>query len=235
MKKQNKVIKPNVVGGGVAIPLGNNFYFMRGRKHEFGGIDVGPDNKNGLEVEDGEVMQMGGKHVKVYSSLPILNGKSPAQLVMAGLNPDKVFNAQERFKDINKLNDDGSRKARFGTNKYFTINGNIVNKAGYVPPTGERKKAVTGTMTKKEFLSQLPDNNLISTTNNPAVETNNVIKPDLSSLRNNPKFQPKPYDFATEMSNTINKMREDNTPEGYVSKNGIFIPTLDTFKKQEVQ
>lgn len=117
MKKQNKVIKPNVVGGGVAIPLGNNFYFMRGRKHEFGGIDVGPDNKNGLEVEGGEVMQMGGKHVKVYSSLPILNGKSPAELVIAGLDPNKVFNAQERFKDVNKLNDDGTRKARFGKRK----------------------------------------------------------------------------------------------------------------------
>ena len=117
MKKRNKVIKPNVVGGGVAIPLGNNFYFMRGRKHEQGGIDVGPNNENGLEVEGGEVMQMGGKHVKVYSSLPILNGKSPAQLVMAGVNPDKVFNAQERFKDINKLNDDGTRKARYGKRK----------------------------------------------------------------------------------------------------------------------
>lgn len=117
MKKQNKVIKPNVVRGGVAIPLGNNFYFMSGRKHEQGGIDIGPNNNNGLEVEGGEVMQMGGKHVKVYSSLPILNGKSPAELVIAGLDPSKVFNAQERFKDINRLNDDGSRKARFGKRK----------------------------------------------------------------------------------------------------------------------
>ena len=139
MKRQNKKIYPNVVGGGVAIPLGNNFYFMRGRKHEFGGIDVGPDNKNGLEVEDGEVMQMGGKHVKVYSSLPILNGKSPAQLVMGGANPTKVFNAQERFKDINKLNDDGTRKARYGkrqkaefgfvgsNNKMDTLGNRILN------------------------------------------------------------------------------------------------------------
>lgn len=117
MNKSKKVIKPNVVGGGVAIPLGNNFYFMRGRKHEQGGIDVGPNNKNGLEVEGGEVIQMGGKHVKVYSSLPILNGKSPAQLVMAGLNPNKVFNAQERFKDVHKLNDDGTRKAKYGIKK----------------------------------------------------------------------------------------------------------------------
>lgn len=139
MSKSKKVIKPNVVGGGVAIPLGNNFYFMNGRKHEQGGIDIGPDNENGLEVEDGEVMKMGGKHVKVYSSLPILNGKSPAQLVMAGVDPDKVFNAQERFKDVNKLNDDGTRKARFGkrqkaefgivenTNKMNTLGNKILN------------------------------------------------------------------------------------------------------------
>ena len=555
MKKRNKVIKPNVVGGGVAIPLGNNFYFMRGRKHEQGGIDIGPNNKNGLEVEGGEVMQMGGKHVKVYSSLPILNGKSPAELVIAGLNPDKVFNAQERFKDIHKLNDDGSKKARFGKrqkgelgtmwvedefgnivendkpiipepysedkpiknkpikdiayrimtqmpgadrnifhvgkafnhhiykkpvplhytggaspemerddeyvtwdnpkrnlaklyltgesgdieqipdnyrgfdyteylkknkynaktyrgeilpdevvipkgyeyvinnmetsgksvnaynydnefddvanhkqqigrdergnleiqasdvwdfqpndyaklwkdkfkikpyiqasmlntigkpfilrdyskikftdnendvnipnsvkhwlyeypikkedvdgmphyslenneiemifdkhninkkpivrtntqtykperkrlggfNRHFTINGNVMNKAGYVPSTGERKKAVTGTITKEEFLSQLPNNNLTTVGDNTTVETSNIIKPDLSSLRNNPKFQSKPYDFSAEMSKTIAKVQEDNTPKGYISKNGVFIPTLDTFKKQEIQ
>lgn len=554
MKKQNKVIKPNVVRGGVAIPLGNNFYFMSGRKHEQGGIDIGPNNNNGLEVEGGEVMQMGGKHVKVYSSLPILNGKSPAELVIAGLDPSKVFNAQERFKDINRLNDDGSRKARFGKrkkaevgamwiedefgniiendepiipepfsydnpikgpikdmayrimtqmpgadrnmshvreavnhhiykkpvplhytggaspemerddeyatwdnpkrnlaklyltgesgdieqisdnsrgfdytnylkknkykaktyrgeilpdeviipkgydyvinnmetsgksvnaynhdnefddvanhkqqigrdekgnleiqasdvwdfqpndyaklwkgkfkikpyiqasmlntignpfilrdyskikftdnendvkvpnsvkhwlyeypikkenvdgmphyslenneiemifdkhninkkplvrtntqtykperkrlggfNRHFIINGNIMNKAGYVPSTGERKKAVTGTITKGEFLSQLPNNNLTIVDDNTTIETNNVIKPNLSPLRNNPKFQSRPYDLIGEMSNTINKMRIGNTPKGYISENGFLIPTLDTFKKQEVQ
>lgn len=146
MNKQRKRIYPNVVGGGTAIPLGNNFYFMKGRKHEQGGIDIGPNNENGLEVEGGEVMEMNKDNVKVYSSLPILNGKSPAQLVMGGVNPTKVFNAQERFKDVNKLNDDGTRKARYGTNKHFTINGNIVNKAGYVPSTGELPKANLGTV-----------------------------------------------------------------------------------------
>ena len=48
MKKY--ILNPKVVRGGKAIPLGNNFYYMRGRKHEQGGIDLGADDKNGLEV-----------------------------------------------------------------------------------------------------------------------------------------------------------------------------------------
>ena len=110
----NKVRKPNVVRGGIAVPLGRNYYYMRGRKHEQGGIDIGKNPRTGLEVEDGEVMHVGNKDIKVFSSLPFLNGKSPAQRVMSGENPNAVFNAQERFKKRNKINDDGTKKKRMG-------------------------------------------------------------------------------------------------------------------------
>lgn len=100
---------PNVVAGGIAQPLGNNFFYMNGRKHSQGGIDIGPSDKTGIEVEGGEVVETNGNELKVYSAQPILNGTSPAKLVMGGANPNKVFKAQEDFKDRNRINDDGTK------------------------------------------------------------------------------------------------------------------------------
>lgn len=100
---------PNVVAGGIAQPLGNNFFYMNGRKHSQGGIDIGPSDKTGIEVEGGEVVETNGNELKVYSAQPIINGASPAQLVMGGANPNKVFKAQEDFKDRNRINDDGTK------------------------------------------------------------------------------------------------------------------------------
>lgn len=100
---------PNVVAGGIAQPLGNNFFYMNGRKHSQGGIDIGPNDKTGIEVEDGEVVETNGNELKVYSAQPIINGVSPAKLVMGGANPNKVFKAQEDFKDRNRINDDGTK------------------------------------------------------------------------------------------------------------------------------
>lgn len=115
---------PNVVAGGIAQPLGNNFFYMNGRKHSQGGIDIGPSDKTGIEVEGGEVVETNGNELKVYSAQPILNGASPAQLVMGGANPNKVFKAQEDFKDRNGINDDGT-KAKYGKEKYVVKSDNI--------------------------------------------------------------------------------------------------------------
>lgn len=114
---------PNVVAGGIAQPLGNNFFYMNGRKHSQGGIDIGPSDKTGIEVEGGEVVETNGNELKVYSARPILNGVSPAQLVMGGANPNKVFKAQEDFKDRNGINDDGT-KAKYGKEKYVAKSDN---------------------------------------------------------------------------------------------------------------
>lgn len=114
---------PNVVAGGIAQPLGNNFFYMNGRKHSQGGIDIGPNDKTGIEVEDGEVVETNGNELKVYSAQPILNGASPAQLVMGGANPNKVFKAQEDFKDRNGINDDGT-KAKYGKEKHVAKSDN---------------------------------------------------------------------------------------------------------------
>lgn len=122
----NKRLRPNIVRGGIAVPIPNkkNYYYMKGRKHEQGGIDIGKNPRTGLEVEDGEVMHISPTEVKVFSSVPFLNGESPAEKVMKGNNPNKVFNAQERYKDVNNINDDGTKnnrnrknKSRYGTKK----------------------------------------------------------------------------------------------------------------------
>lgn len=108
---------PNIVRGGAAIPIGKkNFYYMQGRKHEQGGIDVGRNAKTGLEVEGEEVMQVTPNEVRVYSSVPFLRGVSPAELVLNGANANKVFAAQEKYKNNNRINDDGT-KYRIGGEK----------------------------------------------------------------------------------------------------------------------
>ncbi|UWG09349.1 MAG: hypothetical protein [Bacteriophage sp.] len=114
---------PNVVAGGIAQPLGNNFFYMNGRKHSQGGIDIGPSDKTGIEVEGGEVVETNGNELKVYSAQPIINGVSPAKLVMGGANPNKVFKAQEDFKDRNGINDDGT-KAKYGKEKHVAKSDN---------------------------------------------------------------------------------------------------------------
>lgn len=168
-------IKPNVVRGGKATNIGGNLYYMNGRKHSQGGIDIGKNPKTGLEVEDGEIVETRPDSLRVFSAQPIINGNSPAKLVMGGANPDKVFQAQETFKDVNGINDDGSKKRMGGKVKirrrtnaeideelglvpnknrkaaggFVTVNGNVIDKlVGNVPfpsPTGGRKKAALGT------------------------------------------------------------------------------------------
>lgn len=102
--------KPNIVRGGKAINIGKRLYYIDGKPHELGGVDIGRN----LEVEGGEVVEVKNKDLRVYSAQPILNGNSPAELVMNGIEPNTVFNAQEKFKDINDLNDDGTKKKSMG-------------------------------------------------------------------------------------------------------------------------
>lgn len=168
-------IKPNVVRGGKATNIGGNLYYMNGRKHSQGGIDIGKNPKTGLEVEDGEIVETRPDSLRVFSAQPIINGNSPAKLVMGGANPDKVFQAQETFKDVNGINDDGSKKRMGGKVKirrrtnteideelglvpnknrkaaggFVTVNGNVIDKlvgdVHFPSPTGGRKKAALGT------------------------------------------------------------------------------------------
>ena len=133
----SRTLVPNVTSGGIAMPIGRNMYYMRGKKHKDGGIVIG-NKTNGLEVEDGEVVKLDNDGTKVYSSMPLLNGNSPAQLVLNGFQPNKVFNAQERYKNRIGLKDDGTTKyAGGGSHPYGRVSENGINLIrsfeGYMP------------------------------------------------------------------------------------------------------
>lgn len=137
---------PNVVAGGIAQPLGNNFFYMNGRKHSQGGIDIGPSDKTGIEVEDGEVVETNGNELKVYSAQPIINGVSPAKLVMGGANPNKVFKAQEDFKDRNGINDDGTKDINIELRKSKRISNNELKeyiKSKGIHPENKKYNVIT--------------------------------------------------------------------------------------------
>jgi len=187
-----KRIVPNVVRGGVALPLKGktNYYYMSGRRHAQGGIDIGKNPRTGLEVEDGEVMHLTNNSVKVFSSVPFLNGKSPAQKVMGGENPTKVFKQQEEFKDRNNMNDDGTKKKRNGGLYSLTANGRT--ELRMFPSTGKvggkRDKYVLGGknnkyMTVFDAKQFLKNNNLLGSmypkysleTNTPVQQTSNQV------------------------------------------------------------
>lgn len=156
---------PNVVAGGIAQPLGNNFFYMNGRKHSQGGIDIGPSDKTGIEVEDGEVVETNGNELKVYSAQPIINGVSPAKLVMGGANPNKVFKAQEDFKDRNRINDDGTKYKEGGKiyqapNEYkrqIAESGSIII-GGYPTIAGNRNYKFIKVLTKASRIGRTATN-----------------------------------------------------------------------------
>lgn len=156
---------PNIVAGGIAQPLGNNFFYMNGRKHSQGGIDIGPNDKTGIEVEDGEVVETNGNELKVYSAQPIINGVSPAKLVMGGANPNKVFKAQEDFKDRNRINDDGTKYKEGGKiyqapdeyKRQIAESGSIII-GGYPTITGNRNYKFIKGITKASRIGRTATN-----------------------------------------------------------------------------
>lgn len=165
---------PNVVAGGIAQPLGNNFFYMNGRKHSQGGIDIGPSDKTGIEVEGGEVVETNGNELKVYSAQPIINGISPAKLVMGGANPNKVFKAQEDFKDRNRINDDGSKyqnggikKNNYNKNDNTTVAKPVIQE--YISATGSTKFI-------QDLRNKLTRNNTIKSGNI------NIVSPEFDIL-----------------------------------------------------
>lgn len=156
---------PNVVAGGIAQPLGNNFFYMNGRKHSQGGIDIGPSDKTGIEVEGGEVVETNGNELKVYSAQPIINGVSPAKLIMGGANPNKVFKAQEDFKDRNRINDDGTKYKEGGKiyqapdeyKKQIAESGSIII-GGYPTIAGNRNYKFIKGLTKASRIGRTATN-----------------------------------------------------------------------------
>jgi hypothetical protein len=215
----NKRLRPNIVRGGVAIPIPNknNYYYMKGRKHEQGGIDIGKDSCTGLEVEDGEVMHISPTEVKVFSAVPFLNGESPAEKVIKGNNPNKVFNAQERYKDVNNINDDGTKKkAEYGIlddiKHYYNITKHNINAGiNYIKRKINDKEKPKATIIRLNNVSRITpkDNNVESILFNDFVENNpnNIRKAkNFKVTLENPIISPDyiPYYDTTEIGKLIN-------------------------------
>lgn len=208
---------PNVVAGGIAQPLGNNFFYMNGRKHSQGGIDIGPSDKTGIEVEDGEVVETNGNELKVYSAQPILNGASPAQLVMGGANPNKVFKAQEDFKDRNRINDDGTKYKEGGKvyqapNEYkrqIAESGSIII-GGYPTIAGNRTYGFIKGLTKASRFGRT---------------TTNIIN----------LGRQKVYDLANKIDNTWINQGIKEVYRTTIGKHGSNIPrTIDYINKNNI-
>lgn len=208
---------PNVVAGGIAQPLGNNFFYMNGRKHSQGGIDIGPSDKTGIEVEDGEVVETNGNELKVYSAQPIINGVSPAKLVMGGANPNKVFKAQEDFKDRNRINDDGTKYKEGGKiyqapNEYkrqIAESGSIII-GGYPTIAGNRTYGFIKGLTKASRFGRT---------------TTNIIN----------LGRQKVYDLANKIDNTWINQGIKEVYRTTIGKHGSNIPrTIDYINKNNI-
>ena len=203
--------------GGIAIPIAPNMYYMNGRSHDNGGIAIGPNNKNGLEVEDGEIVKVGKNDVKVFSSVPLLRGVSPAQLVMGGANPNKVFAAQEEFKDRNRINDDGTYY-EVGGEKIYTPSKSIQRQIqetgritiGGAPTIGGLRTAkyVKGLATAKGYAKQA---------NKFFTKVDNFVNNSLQGLINKHKITPNQADAYKKFYNEI------------VGVNGVNIPKTSSF------
>ena len=89
-----------VTDGGYAVPLGNNYFLMKGKTHEQGGIGL----SDKVEVENNEIVKVNKDSAKVYSAQPMIAGYSPAELILSGANPRKVFSIQQ---SLNGNNNDG--------------------------------------------------------------------------------------------------------------------------------
>lgn len=89
-----------VTDGGYAVPLGNNYFLMKGKTHEQGGIGL----SDKVEVENNEIVKVNKDSAKVYSAQPMIAGYSPAELILRGASPRKVFSIQQ---SLNGNNNDG--------------------------------------------------------------------------------------------------------------------------------
>ena len=98
-----------VTDGGYAVPLGNNYFLMKGKTHEQGGIGL----SDKVEVENNEIVKVNKDSAKVYSAQPMIAGYSPAELILSGANPRKVFSIQQ---SLNGNNNNGYAKDGTKTN-----------------------------------------------------------------------------------------------------------------------
>ena len=144
-------INPIIQEGGDAIKLKPNTFLLRGRKHRNGGIVIGK-GRNSIEAEGGEVVKVDKNTMKILSTVPMANGESPAARVVKGENPDKVFQSQETFKNINNLSNSkfrygGTNKQRDNSNRTDSIHPTFrsINSVSKEDRINTKAKTINGT------------------------------------------------------------------------------------------
>lgn len=159
-----------ITEGGDAKRIGHQTFLLRGRKHRNGGIVLGK-GRNAIEAEGGEVVKIDKNTMKILSTVPMANGESPANRVLKGENPNKVFDSQEQFKDRNNMNN-RRRKAALGD--YLNLAGDAFN---IISPLlgGSRTKRAIDRMVAPTQPTQLQATNLRTTYN---------IQPQLTDVYN---------------------------------------------------
>lgn len=112
-----------ITEGGDAKRIGHQTFLLRGRKHRNGGIVLGK-GRNAIEAEGGEVVKIDKNTMKILSTVPMANGESPANRVLKGESPNKVFDSQEQFKDRNNMN---NRRHKAALGDYLNLAGDAFN------------------------------------------------------------------------------------------------------------
>ena len=136
--------KVKITDGGVAIPIGNGNFLLRGSSHnqvnESGHTGIGMKvGKRTIEAEGGEVIRPTRKSLLIYSRrLPLANGLTPAQSVLAGYNPQDVFAAQQQENGNNSTPVKGNRKKaavgdwiNFGSDIATALGTSLINRNAY--------------------------------------------------------------------------------------------------------
>ena len=136
--------KVKITDGGVAIPIGNGNFLLRGSSHnqvnESGHTGIGMKvGKRTIEAEGGEIIRPTNKSLLIYSRrLPLANGLTPAQSVLAGYNPQAVFNAQQQENGNNTTPVKGNRKRaalgdwiNFGSDIATALGTSLINRNAY--------------------------------------------------------------------------------------------------------
>lgn len=125
-------------GGGVVpiglTPEGFELYELFGNDHEHYHKTRGGKYKSGVGIKfaDGNVVEGEGNQKKNGGELMLvtpdnayfiskhnINGFNPADSVKKGVHPLKAYAIQERQKGIIGINDDGSKKAKYGKKKFL--------------------------------------------------------------------------------------------------------------------
>lgn len=240
-----------VTDGGGVIPInvdpnGYGLYEIYGNDHKHYHKTRGGKYKSGVGIKfaDGDVVEGEGNqntnkgeklfvtpNDAMFISKHSIDGFNPSDAVEAGLHPEIAFNIQEQLKQINGIEDDGTRKKQYGgqqllsypTNISPYYNSNVMalaglsNKAKCGKRVSIRRKAKFGTQPgskslKSKTYEDVYGNSTLERLNNAKTNTNNIYENLTSGTYNifNTKFGNP--NFWNDYGNMLKESSENNWP-----------------------